>query len=233
MKTLFGVGMYSVDVSIVSEFLLRYGEKAFHVLKMALEVSEEYSVSGKYTPGDFDTKGLVRKLREKGIRYNPTQLLRVMEREYGIIETTYRTSTQHWWSFVNKEAVIEALRIYEGGEDDVIDDPELMVLDLQVKIVDINRILSELKRLRAKVKLTLRDKERLMDIIINELPNIASIVKNALKYSERYKDFILKFKLLIKLANDVIVKMKLDKRVSLIKSDALNDVRIEVDNEEL
>jgi len=72
-----------------------------------------------------------------------------------------------------------------------------------------------------------------MDIIINELPNIASIVKNALKYSERYKDFILKFKLLIKLANDVIVKMKLDRRVSLIKSDSLNDVRIEVDNEEL
>ena len=233
MKSLLGVGMYSVDVSIVSEFLLRYGEKAFHVLKTALEISEEYSVSGKYTPGDFDTKGLMKKLREKGIRYNPTQLLRVMEREYGIIETTYRTSTQHWWGFVNKEAVVEALRIYEGGEDDVIDDPELMVLDLQVKIVDINRILSELKRLRTKVKLTSRDKERLMDIIINELPNIASIVKNALKYSERYKDFILKFKLLIKLANDVIVKMKLDRRVSLIKSDSLNDVRIEVDNEEL
>lgn len=233
METLLGVGMYSIDVSIVSEFLLRYGEKAFHVLKTALEVSEEYSVSGKYTPGDFDTKGLIRRLREKGIRYNPSQLLRVMEREYGIIETTYRTSTQHWWSFVNKEAIIEALKIYEGGEEDVVDDPELMVLDLQVKIIDINKILTELKRLRSKVKLTLRDRERLMDIVINELPNIALIVKNALKYSERYRDFILKFKLLVKLTNDVIVKMKLDKRVSMIKNESLNDVRIEVDNEEL
>ncbi len=222
--------MPSLDVSIVSEFLIRYGEKAYYVLKTALEISEEYKLSGKYFPGDFDSKGLIKKLRERGIRYNPTQLLRLMEREYGIIETTYKSATQHWWSFTNREAVTEALRIYEGGEE-IILDPEVSVIDLQVKLLDLGRIIRILKALKSKLRLTDNDRRIIKDIIIHELPDIALVAKNAMKYGDRYKDFLAKFRLIIKLAEEVIIKMKLSSRLGIRGAEEHKDMRFELSNE--
>jgi len=154
-----------------------------------------------------------------------------MEREYGIIETTYRTSTQHWWVFRNKEAVLEALRMYEG-DSSAVSDPELMVLDLQVRFMDVSRILAELKSIRSKDSVTERDKTLLLNIVMNELPLIAKIVKNALNYGDRYKDYILKFKLAIKLTNDILKKISRTRsNIVLISEEPLDEVRLGFSNE--
>ena len=198
--------MISLAESVVLEFLMRYGERALYVLKAAVEVSEEYRLSGRNTPGDFDNKGLLRKLRMWGINYNPTQLLRAMERDYGIVETSYRTTTQRWWTFSNKEAVITALRSFEGGEEGV-DDPEEYVVDLQIRIINIDKLYNALKAINFKKKLNAADKDFIKRVVMVELPTIARVLKEALKYEGKYRDFIRKAQLVLKLTGSLTKRL--------------------------
>ncbi len=195
--------------SVVQEVLMRYGERALYVLKAALEVSEEYSALGRRTPGDFDNKGLIRKLKEWGITYNPSQLLRIMERDYGIIETVYRSATQRWWKFSDITAVKEAIRYFEGDSEEFVEDPEHYVLSLQIDVIDTDRLLNEVKAMYSKSRLSVADKNRLKQIVVEELPTIAKVMKEAQKYENRYRDFIRKCVFLMKLVGEVLRKMKL------------------------
>jgi len=104
----------------VLEFLARYGEKGFYVLKAAVEACiEGRSARRGVRLGDFSYREVAARLREYGLEYNPSNLLSLLEREYAVIETTYRSSGQHWWRFIDLDAVIEALDAYERGSQGV------------------------------------------------------------------------------------------------------------------
>ena len=208
--------MTSFLESVIQEVLMRYGERALYVLKAAIEVSEEYSALGKRTPGDFDNKGLIRKLKEWGITYNPSQLLRIMERDYGIIETVYRSATQRWWRFSDITAVKEAIRYFEGDNEDLIEDPEHYVLSLQIDVIDIDRLLNEVKAMYSKSRLSVAEKNRIKQIVVEELPTIAKVMKEAQKYENRYKDFIRKCVFLMKLIGELLRKMRLGSTSSYV-----------------
>ncbi len=149
--------------------LARYGERALMVLKLALKIAD--SNTGPKIFGEFDYKSLVRAIRELGVDYNPSPLLRSLEREYAIIETTYHSSTRHWWRFVDREAVREALAIYEHGSPlyEEPKDPRVKALKAQVAALEPERLLAVLRELSAKERLSEGDKRVYRVIVFNEL----------------------------------------------------------------
>ncbi len=201
--------MGSLSESIVLDSLYKYGEKAFVVLKTAYEVYQNNSVSGKKLLGDFDFKTLINKLREKGLNYNPNQLLRIMERDFGIIETTYRSSNQRWWKFNDPSAVSKALKIYEGKYEDIAEgDPEIILLKLQVDIVNIDSLLKTLAELTSKETLTTAEKGKVKQLIFDDVPLIVKLFKETQNLDEEFKDFNSKVRLMLKHLLILVKKFK-------------------------
>ena len=199
--------MSSITESVAREVLLRYGDRAYYVLKAAIEVSNELIASSDVRLGDFDNKRLIKKLKSYGIKYNPNQLLRILERDYGLIETTYRSSGQHWWVFTDKNAVIRALRMYEGM-DTFLDDPELYVLKLQIRMLDIDSLLRMLEKLRQKPRLSFMDKSRIKDIVMNKLPEIAKVAKKAAMYEDLFREFLMKVQAVFVIVEELVGRIQ-------------------------
>ena len=132
-----------MDVNIIRVSLLecyrRYGEKLVSVLKTAIGIAKENRLRGGQLPGDFDYRSLVDGLSSIGFQYNPSLLLRSLEREYGVIETSYRSSNQHWYRFRDLEAVEQALNSIIGL-DNVDEDPEIAMVKIQIKALGANRV---------------------------------------------------------------------------------------------
>ena len=188
--------------SVTLEVLSRYREKAEAVLKAAVRLAARNRERGA-SPGDFEFRELVRELREAGIEYNPSSLLTRLERDYGIIERTLRTSTQKWWMFRSLEEVVMALKDFssEGGEVDEVSDPEEALLALKVRLVDIDSTISRLKALAQRGRLGRREREELKKIVMNELTEAVKVLKEVEEYgAERFADFGVKVRLAIKLA---------------------------------
>ena len=97
----------------VLDFLEKYGDKGFIVLKTAIEISLSNTNNRRF--GDFSYQSLVFRLNSMGIGYNPSNILRILEREYGVIEKTYSSSRQKWYRFIDLDAVREALYEYSYG----------------------------------------------------------------------------------------------------------------------
>ncbi len=188
--------------SVTLEVLSRYREKAEAVLKAAVKLAARNRERGA-APGDFEFRELVRELRETGIEYNPSSLLARLERDYGIIERTLKTSTQKWWRFRSLDEVIMALKDYTGDSDNTeeISDPEEALLALKIRLVDIDSTISRLKALAQKGVLGRREKEELKRIVMNELTEAVRVLKEVEDYgAERFADFGVKVRLAIKLA---------------------------------
>lgn len=188
--------------SVTLEVLSRYREKAEAVLKAAVKLAARNRERGT-APGDFEFRELVRELREAGIEYNPSSLLTRLERDYGIIERTLRTSTQKWWRFRSLEEVVMALKDFSGEDDEVneVADPEEALLELKVRLVDIDSTISRLKALAQRGRLGRREREELKKIVMNELTEAVKVLKEVEEYgAERFTDFGVKVRLAIKLA---------------------------------
>ncbi len=153
--------------------LAEYGEKAEKVLRAAIERCRELEESGVARLGDFDYRGIKRKLAEMSFKYNPSLLLRVLEREYMIIETSYRSSNQHWWVFVDREAVERAL----GEEKQYDDSPEITLLRTQYKVLQPKKLLDTLIELSSKRKLSEMDKRMLRKIVFDDLNLVVELLK--------------------------------------------------------
>ncbi len=194
--------------SIIHEVLLKYGDRAIAVLRAAYEVMEEYAASGKKVPGHFDFRGVINKLNEWGMKYNPSQLLRIMERDYGIIETAYRTATQRWYVFTDVEAVRNVLSDFGSDNHGGIEDPEAYVLELQIAATGIDTLYSRIKQMSRKGILSPADKEYLRHIVFNDLTLIAKVMKEAMKYGNKYKDFIVKAATLLQTVRSLLVGIK-------------------------
>ena len=127
------------------EFLAVYGERGYYVLKAIVEAARESL--GRARLGDFDYRSVKRKLREYGLDYNPSLLLSRLEREYGLIETSYKSGSQHWWRITDLDAIEEALAEYEGRPSQAAGeaDPRARLLRIQFYSLEPERILSRLE----------------------------------------------------------------------------------------
>ncbi len=173
----------------VFEVLEKYGDKAYLLLKTILEVSREYVYQGKNKNGDFDYRGLILKLKASGLDYNPSNLLRILEYEYGLIETSYKSSNQHWWKIINFQELDRALKEYEGLDDN-IDDPEVLLIKLQVQSLDLQGVKKILERMLKKTRLSEIDKKRFRRIVFEDLELLVKVLKRALEYEDYLQEEI-------------------------------------------
>lgn len=203
------VDSMGISEAVVLDSIYKYGEKAYILLKAAYEVYQSNLLMNRKVPGDFDYKSLINKLREKGVSYNPNQLLRMLEREFGIIETTYRSVNQRWWRFKDPLAISKALSTYEGKDvGDECEDPEILLLKIQVEVIDIDKLINELIELISKERLTLSDRERIKNLIFNDAQLIIKLFKETQKYGEEFREFNSKANLFVKYLTVVAKKLK-------------------------
>jgi len=75
--------------ALISDFIYRYGERGRAVLEAIVRASQKLAKDAVTPlPGDFDYRSVVEELGIMGYSYNPSPLLRILEKEYGLIKTT-------------------------------------------------------------------------------------------------------------------------------------------------
>lgn len=161
------------------EFLARYGERGEMVLRAILDAARRRGL--RPGPGDFDYRGVKEALARMGVSYNPAPLLRVLEREYGLIETTYHTGSQHWWRILDKRAIEEAI----GSASSDPGDPRLRLLKVQFYSLDPEGVMELLQRLASRRRLSRAERERLRRIAFEILPLLVKWLEEA---SQEYPD---------------------------------------------
>jgi len=181
------INVTSIGVQeLIDDFLARYGEKGRAVLLGAVEAMIEIQRRSEYTRlGDFDYKTLKEMLERLGGGVNPTNYLRALEREYGIVNQTYRSTRQQWWSFANKEAI---LSWYERQVGKPSDDPVVKVLVVKYRVLKPEEKLSRLEALSRKPSLSLVEQKEIMDFVFNELDKVLLVLNEIKKYGDVFRN---------------------------------------------
>ncbi|AFZ71041.1 hypothetical protein Calag_1332 [Caldisphaera lagunensis DSM 15908] len=159
----------------LKEFLAKYGERGYYVLKSLLDASKTYK---KAKLGDFDLRDVKDFLIKYGLDYNPVPLLAKLEKEYEIIRTTYKSGSQHWWNIIDKQSLEDALYSYDGTSTNN-EDPKLKLLKIQFYSLDPERILNILEKMSKRKKITEDEKKELRKIAFNDLPRIVEFLTKA------------------------------------------------------
>ena len=167
---------------MLEDFMARYKERAYVLLKAILEEASKPRRGPSL--GDFSFKGIKARLSSYGVEYNPAILLSKLEKEYGVIETSFRSGSQHWWRIVDREAIENAVREYEGVPRSDVLDPKVRVLRVQFASLDPESLLRELERIASTPRITRRERERLKEIAFKTLPLIASFLEQAIEHEE-------------------------------------------------
>jgi len=165
-----------MPIKELREFINIYGERGYYVLKAILEAYKENW--GRASLGDFCYKDVKRKLISYGIKYNPAILLSNLEKEYEVLETTYKSGNQHWWRIVDLEAIEEVVAEYEGRSVEELNSlpPRARLLRIQFYALEPEKLLMKLKRLQNGIKVS----PRLLDeIIFVKLPRIVDFLEKA------------------------------------------------------
>ncbi|MDT7900703.1 MAG: hypothetical protein RRE78_02190 [Acidianus sp.] len=179
-----------------TEALLRFGDRCKLILKAAISIAES---NDKKELGDFDYKTLVEKLQEAGLDKDPKMILRALERDYGIIETTYKSANQHWWRFINIEEVKEAI-------GDEIEDPEIQLIKIQANSLNLTELERKLRFMLNKPVLSEVDRALFKKIAFEELNYVMEVYRKASMYEETY-DIAEKVKSILTLATRVSMKI--------------------------
>jgi len=185
-------------------FLEKFGEKGLMVLKAAYEVSQDPNIDHRL--GDFSFKHLVLKLSATGFTYNPSNLLRILEKEYGVVEKSYSSSNQTWWRFVDIEAVRSIISEYFGVP---LEDPKLKALMIKYKSFEPRNTLEMLRRLALKDSLSASDKELFRNFVFSDLDKIVELVREMEKYEEVFMSELSVLREILNLAD--LVSNKLEK----------------------
>jgi len=198
----------------ILDAIMRYGEKAYIVLKTALELSNE---NDNAMVGDFNYRDLIERLKIKGIKYNPSNMLKILEKEYGIIETTYKSERHHWWKFIDKNAVEEALSDYVNTNTKQVHhiDLDLKLIEIQLNSLELDRLRDILNYLAKKPYLTENDLWTFRRIVFNELELIVKLHKKLIAYEHNFKDEIRLIEHIIELAS--LVSRKINNSENKVK----------------
>ena len=200
------INVTSIGVQeLIDDFLARYGEKGRAVLLGAVEAMIEIQRRSEYTRlGDFDYKTLKEMLERLGGGVNPTNYLRALEREYGIVNQTYRSTRQQWWSFANKEAI---LSWYERQVGKPSDDPVVKVLVVKYRVLKPEEKLSRLEALSRKPSLSLVEQKEIMDFVFNELDKVLLVLNEIKKYGDVFRNEVYVLSRIIDLAYQLSSKI--------------------------
>ncbi len=172
----------------LEDFLEKYGEKGYIVLKAILEEASRPSTRPR--PGDFSFKGIKSRISSYGIEYNPSLLLAKLEREYGVIETSFKSSNQHWWRIRDKRELARVVKLYEGVEEEASEDPRVRVLRIQLWSLEPEKILKTLHRIASSPRPGYRERGELRRIAFEVLPLVAKFVEEASEYGDELSDEI-------------------------------------------
>lgn len=188
--------------SKLAAFLERFGEKGLLVLKAAFDISQDPNIDHRL--GDFSYKHLVLRLASMGLQYNPVNLLRVLEKEYGVIEKSYSSSNQTWWRFSDLESVKRVLSEHYNIE---ADDPKIRALLIKYKSLEPVMLLDRLRKLLVKERLTANDKEAFKEFVFSELDKITMLINEMEKYEEVFHGEISTLREILALADLVASKL--------------------------
>ncbi|BDC18115.1 hypothetical protein [Acidianus sp. HS-5] len=187
-----------------TEALLRFGDRCKAILKVAISIAES---NDKKELGDFDYKTLVEKLQGDGFDKDPKMILRALERDYGIIETSYRSANQHWWRFIDIEGVKDAI-------GDSVEDPEIQLIKIQANSLNLAELERKLRFMLNKSTLSDVDKALFRKIAFEELNYVMEVYRKASMYEETY-DIVERIKIILNLAAKVSSKIgKTQKKVT-------------------
>jgi len=193
------------------EFIEKYGDKGLIVLKTAVELSYENSSRLKKM-GDFSYSQLVMRLRSSGINYNPSNLLRILEKEYGLIYKSYESSTQKWYSFVDLDAVKDALDEYMGHPT-ALEDPKITYMRIKYRSLEPIRMLKLLRSMALKSSLTKNDKKLFKKMVFNDLKHVVEILDEMSEYMDIFSNEIKILNEILLLANTISSKLEREKNV--------------------
>lgn len=157
------------------EFLLKFGDKGKETLIAAIECSYE---NERTELGDFSYKSVVEKLTEKGYNFDPKMILRALEKDFGIIETTYKSSNQHWWKFIDREQVENVVN--ENKDTD----PKVELIRIKFYSLEPQKIEKRLELMSKKSILTEVDKKTFRLMVFDELTKLAEIYDEASQFEE-------------------------------------------------
>lgn len=200
----------------ILEAYRKYGQKFYLVLSTALKIAKVNRLKNIKMPGDFEYREVVEELEKQGFKYNPSMLLRILEREYGLIETSYRTGNNHWYKFKDLEGIERALNAVLGLASD-IEEPNIAMIKIQVKSLQISYWLKKLKQMSIKSKLSSVDIKVLQRFAFDVLPKIVKILKKAEEYEDQLYAEINLLKELISLAS--VVADRIDIEINMNDTD--------------
>jgi len=218
--------------SILLDIIQRYGQKAVIILKTAINIAKSNRLKGLETPGDFDYKSLVEALAASGITYNPSLFLRALEREYNLIETSYKSSTQRWYVFKDLEAIEKVLNMIMGSEY-LDEDPEIIVIKIQIKSIRPRFWLNKLRYLSVKDRLTKTDLKIFEDFAFRVLPKLIRILRKAEEYEEQLYAEINMMKEIICLAQSVSERLDIVINIPLDDENSINTINLKEASEKL
>jgi hypothetical protein len=186
-------------------FIEKYGEKAVVLLRAMYELSQDPLIDHRL--GDFSYKHLVLKLASMGFNYNPINILRVLEKELGVIEKSYTSSNQTWWRFTDIEAVRSVLGEILGVETR---DPRVKALLIKYRSLEPRSILESLRRLAVKEHFSQFDKEYFKNFVYTTLDRVVDLMNEMEKYEEVFTGELGVLREILNLAD--LVSSKLDKQ---------------------
>jgi len=161
----------------LKEFIAKYGDRGYLVIRAIIEEADRQW--GGPGLGDFSFKGVRNRIKSYGVEYNPAPLLSKLEKEYRVIETTYKSSTQHWWRIIDRSVLVSILKGYDYGVETVEDDNRARLLRIQFYALEPDRILEALRRISRLRKLSDYDRRRLRRIVFEDLPFIVRFLEEA------------------------------------------------------
>ncbi len=176
-----------------TEFLLKFGERGAVVLGAALACEPNQL-------GDFSYKCVQEKLAERGQSLDPKMILRSLEKDFGITETSYKSANQHWWTFLDRGQVEEAL---SSGEEE---DPAISLIKVQAQSLDIDGVERKLSVMLKKVSLSEVDRRIFRQFSFDDLPLFVKVYNDALQYEET-QEIAERIKKVINVAKSVAMRI--------------------------
>jgi hypothetical protein len=174
--------------ALISDFIYRYGERGRAILEAIIRASQRLDKSSATPlPGDFNYRSVVEELGMMGYSYNPSPLLRILEKEYSLVRTTLHTSGQRWYVLSNKEALEEYIEKLRSGGDE---DPEALVIRLQLESLRIDDITRVLKTLAGRRRWSDADYKKLYIISFKKLPKLVRIYRRIQEDPEKWGPYI-------------------------------------------